>query len=57
MLPMPFTMPIAADRFAGGRGMALATHTAVRAKPSRELAIEQQQRDSKYQSSLRPLGT
>ena len=34
-LPNPFTIPIAADRFAGGRGIALDVHTNVRAKPSK----------------------
>ena len=34
MFPKPFTMPMAADRFAGGRGIALATHTIVSAKPT-----------------------
>lgn len=32
-LPKPFTIPIATERFAGGRGMALDVHTSVSAKP------------------------
>lgn len=34
-------MPIATERFAGGRGMALETHTAVRAKPVRAYQCQQ----------------
>lgn len=33
MFPNPFTIPIAAARLAGGRGMAFDTHTSVNAKP------------------------
>ena len=33
MLPKPFTIPIAAARFAGGLGIAFETQTSVRAKP------------------------
>lgn len=33
IFPKPFTIPIAAERFEGGRGIALDTHTSVRAKP------------------------
>ena len=34
--PKPFTIPIAADRLAGGRGMAFDTHTNVNAYPAEE---------------------
>ena len=36
MLPKPFTIPIAADRLAGGRGMAFDTHTNVNANPAKK---------------------
>ena len=39
IFPNPLTIPIAAARFAGGRGMAFETHTSVSANPAYPEAI------------------
>lgn len=39
-LPIPFTRAIAADRFAGGRGIAFDTQVSVIAKPAKPTAMK-----------------
>ena len=41
IVPKPFTIPIAADRLAGGRGMAFDTHTNVNENPVESMSDTQ----------------